>query len=284
MEHDEQLRNVWLSYQAHELPLIKDVLLLTSAPIDLLPHQITLTHRISTTSPRRFLIADEVGLGKTIEVALVLKELESRNEMNRALIIVPAGLVNNWRRELTEVFGLNFEVFGLDGDITDRKSNAFAKHDKLIASIDTLKRPARMNRILDSAKWDLIVFDEAHHLTCQNPGGKIRKTANFKLGEALKNHTRDLLLLSATPHQGDHFQFWKLIQLLNPTIFNSPQEMVENRHRLNAVMIRRTKADVCKPNGEPLFARRLVFTESFLMSSEELLFYTKLREFLEIGI
>ncbi len=279
----EQLRNVWLSCQSHELPLIKDILLLTSAPIDLLPHQITLTHQISTTSPRRYLIADEVGLGKTIETALVLKELDTRNELGRALIIVPAGLVNNWRRELTEVFNLNFEVFGSDGDITDRKSNAFAKHDKLIASIDTLKRPARVNRILDAAKWDLIVFDEAHHLTCQKSSGKIRKTANFKLGEALKDHTRDLLLLSATPHQGDHFQFWKLTQLLNPTIFNSPEEMVENRHRLNSVMIRRTKADVCKSNGEPLFARRLVSTDSFVMSSEELLFYRRLCEFIEDG-
>src|SRR3546814_10160122 len=72
---------------------------------------------------------------------------------------------------------------------------------------------------------------------------------NYKLAEALKDHARDLLLLSATPHQGNHFQFWMLIQLLNPTLFNTPEEMVENRHRLNTVMYRRTKADACQPDG-----------------------------------
>jgi len=65
-------------------------------------------------------------------------------------MVVPAGLVNNWHRELNEVFNLDFEVFGSEGDITDRKTNAFAKHDRLIASIDTLKRPTRIKRLLDA--------------------------------------------------------------------------------------------------------------------------------------
>ena len=84
------------------------------------------------------MIADEVGLGKTIETALILRELASRGELDRALMVVPAGLVHNWHRELNEVFNLDFEIFGSEGDITDRKTNAFAKHDRLIASIDTL--------------------------------------------------------------------------------------------------------------------------------------------------
>jgi superfamily II DNA or RNA helicase len=279
----ERAKTVWLSYEAHALPIMESASALTSARIDLLPHQVVLTHRIATASPRRFLIADEVGLGKTIETALILRELASRGELNRALMVVPAGLVNNWHRELNEVFNLDFEVFGLDGDITDRKTNAFAKHDRLIASIDTLKRPARIKRLLDAPRWDLVVFDEAHHVTAHRIGGKVRKTENYKLGEALKGHARDLLLLSATPHQGNHFQFWMLIQLLNPTLFSSPEDMLENRHRLNTVMFRRTKADACKPDGEPLFARRWVHTESFLMSEEERGFYEKLREYLEDG-
>lgn len=90
-------------------------------------------------------------------------------------MVVPAGLVNNWHRELNEVFNLDFEVFGSEGDITDRKTNAFAKHDRLIASIDTLKRPARIKRLLDAPQWDLVVFDEAHHLTAYRTGSKIRK-------------------------------------------------------------------------------------------------------------
>lgn len=279
----ERGHKAWLSYEAHALPLMESASALTSAKIDLLPHQVVLTHRVATASPRRYLIADEVGLGKTIETALILRELASRGELNRALMVVPAGLVNNWHRELNEVFNLDFEVFGSEGDITDRKTNAFAKHDRLIASIDTLKRPARIKRLLDAPRWDLVVFDEAHHLTAYRTGGKVRKTENYKLAEALKDHSRDLLLLSATPHQGNHFQFWMLIQLLNPTLFGSPDEMVENRHRLNTVMFRRTKADACQPDGSPLFARRWVHTESFVMSEGERLFYEKLREYLEDG-
>jgi superfamily II DNA or RNA helicase len=280
---DDRARKAWLSFEAHALPIMESASALTSAKIDLLPHQVVLTHRIATASPRRFLIADEVGLGKTIETALILRELASRGELKRAMIVVPAGLVNNWHRELNEVFNLDFEVFGSEGDITDRKTNAFAKHDRLIASIDTLKRPARIKRLLDAPRWDLVVFDEAHHLTAYRTGGKVRKTENYKLAEALKDHSRDLMLLSATPHQGNHFQFWMMIQLLNPTLFGSPDEMLENRHRLNTVMFRRTKADACQPDGSPLFARRWVHTESFLMGPEEREFYEKLREYLEDG-
>jgi superfamily II DNA or RNA helicase len=279
----ERARKAWLSYEAHALPVMESASALTSAKIDLLPHQVVLTHRIATASPRRYLIADEVGLGKTIETALILRELASRGELKRALMVVPAGLVNNWHRELNDVFNLEFEVFGSEGDITDRKTNAFAKHDRLIASIDTLKRPARIKRLLDAPRWDLVVFDEAHHLTAYRNGGKVRKTENYKLAEALKDHSRDLLLLSATPHQGNHFQFWMLAQLLNPTLFGSPEEMLEHRHRLNSVMYRRTKADACRPDGSPLFARRWVHTESFLMNEEERRFYEKLREYLEDG-
>lgn len=273
----------WLSYEAHALPLMESAPALTSAKIDLLPHQVVLTHRITTAFPRRFLIADEVGLGKTIETALILRELASRGELMRALIVVPAGLVSNWHRELNEVFNLEFEVFGSEGDITDRKTNAFAKHDRLIASIDTLKRPVRIKRLSEAPRWDLVVFDEAHHLTASRIGGKVRKTENYKLAEALKEHTRDLILLSATPHQGNNFQFWMLVQLLNPTLFRSPEDMIENRHRLNTVIFRRTKADACRPDGEPLFARRWVHTESFLMSQDERHFYEKLREYLDDG-
>jgi superfamily II DNA or RNA helicase len=279
----ERLRRAWLVYESYALPLMESAAALTAAKIDLLPHQVVLTHRIATTSPRRFLIADEVGLGKTIEAALILRELASRGEMQRALMVVPAGLVNNWHRELNEVFHLNFEVFGSEGDVTDRKSNAFAKHNRLIASIDTLKRSKRVQRLKEAPPWDLVVFDEAHHLTAFRSGNRIRKTENFKLAEALKSHTRDLLLLSATPHQGDHFRFWMLIQLLNPTLFNSADEMVRERHRLNSVVFRRTKADACRSDGSPLFARRWVHTESFVMAHYEQRFYEKLREYLEDG-
>lgn len=276
-------RRAWLAYQAHALPLLESAAALTSAKIDLLPHQVVLTHRIATASPRRYLIADEVGLGKTIETALILRELASRGELNRALMVVPAGLVNNWHRELNEVFNLDFEIFGSEGDVTDRKSNAFVKHDRLIASVDTLKRRPRVKRLLEAPIWDLVVFDEAQHLTASRSGGKTKKTENYKLAEALKDHSRDLILLSATPHQGDHYRFYMLMKLLDPTLFCSPDDMLENRHRLNSIIFRRTKADACRPDGSTLFARRWVHTESFVMSDAEREFYNELNVYLMDG-
>ena len=279
----ERLDRLWLAVETEELPLMESAATLTSAKVDLLPHQVVLVHRVANASPKRFLVADEVGLGKTIETALVLRELASRGELTRAIMIVPAGLVENWRRELNDVFNLDFEVFGSEGDVTDRKTNAFVKHNRLIASIDTLKRPARVKRLLAAPPWDLVVFDEAHHLSVYRNGNKVKKTENFKLAEAIRNHCRDLLLLSATPHQGDHFRFWMLIRLLSPELFESDQDMVRNRHRLNAVVIRRTKADACAQDGSQLFVRRMVHTEGFELSDKEKEFYRALLDYLRDG-
>ncbi|MDR1607843.1 MAG: DEAD/DEAH box helicase [Deltaproteobacteria bacterium] len=279
----EAIERLWLAVEAVELPLIENSVTLTSAKVDLLPHQVVLVHRIANTRPRRFLIADEVGLGKTIETALILRELASRGEMLRALMVVPAGLLDNWRRELNEVFNLDFEVFGADGDVTDRKSNAFSKHNRLIASVDTLKRRTRVKKLLEAPPWDLVVFDEAHHLSVYKIGKKIRKTENFLLAESLRPHCQDLILLSATPHQGDNFRFWSLTRLLDPTLFEDEKDMVENRHRLNAVVIRRTKADACAADGGPLFARRIVHTQGFSLNEREMTFYQALLDYLRDG-
>ena len=279
----EALERLWMAIEAAELPLMESAATLTSAKVDLLPHQVVLVHRIANAQPRRHLIADEVGLGKTIETALILRELASRGELERALMVVPAGLVENWRRELNDVFNLDFEVFGSEGDVTDRKSNAFVKHNRIIASIDTLKRRARVKRLLEAPPWDLVVFDEAHHLSVYKNGNKVSKTENFKLAEALRGHCRDLLLLSATPHQGDHFRFWMLVRLLSPGLFQDEGDMVDNRHRLNAVVFRRTKADACAADGGALFARRVVHTEGFTLGEAERRFYEALQDYLRDG-
>ena len=279
----EAIERLWLAVEAAELPLMESAATLTSAKVDLLPHQVVVVHRVANARPRRFLIADEVGLGKTIETALILRELASRGEMRRALMVVPAGLVDNWRRELNEVFNLDFEVFGSEGDVTDRKSNAFAKHNRLIVSVDSLKRRARVKRLLEAPPWDLVVFDEAHHLSVYKTGRTMRKTENFKLAESLRPHCRDLLLLSATPHQGDHFRFWMLVRLLDPSLFEDEGDMVENRHRLNAVVVRRTKADACASDGSPLFARRVVHTQGFTLGEREMAFYQALLDYLRDG-
>lgn len=283
-EHKNAAELLWLAIEAEELPLLENAAELTSSKVDLLPHQIVLVHRIASSCPRRFLIADEVGLGKTIETALILRELASRGELHRALMIVPAGLVENWRHELNDVFNLDFEVFGSEGDVTDRKTNAFEKHDRLIASVDTLKRPSRIKKLLAAPAWDLVVFDEAHHLSVYKTGKKkLSKTENFKLAESIRDHCRDLLLLSATPHQGDHFRFWALIHLLNPELFENEDDMIRNRHRLNAAVIRRTKADACSQDGGPLFARRMVYTRAFNLSELEKIFYNAILEYLRDG-
>lgn len=279
----ENMAKLWLALEAEEIPLMESAATLTSAKVDLLPHQVVLVHRIANARPKRFLIADEVGLGKTIEAALILRELASRGELRRALMIVPAGLVENWRRELNDVFNLDFEVFGSEGDVTDRKSNAFAKHNRLIASVDTLKRRARIKKIQEAPPWDLVVFDEAHHLSVYRNGSKVKKTENFKLAEAIRDHCRDLILMSATPHQGDHFRFLGLINLLNSNLFTGEKDMVANRHRLNAVIMRRTKADACAQDGSPLFLRRIVHTESFNLSEKEKRFYNALLDYLRDG-
>jgi len=279
----EALERLWLSIEAEELPLMESAATLTSAKIDLLPHQVVVVHRVANASPKRFLIADEVGLGKTIETALILRELASRGELRRAMMVVPAGLVENWRRELNDIFNLDFEVFGSEGDVTDRKSNAFAKHNRLIVSIDTLKLRPRVKKLRAAPPWDLVVFDEAHHLSVYRTGNRAKKTENYKLAEAIRDHCRDLLLLSATPHQGDHFRFWMLVRVLTPELFESDQDMLTNRHRLNAVVIRRTKADACTSDGSPLFARRMVSTQAFTLSEEEKAFYTALLDYLRDG-
>ena len=277
------LEKLWLALESEQLPLMDSAATLTAAKVDLLPHQVVLVHRVAIAKPKRFLVADEVGLGKTIETALILRELASRGELTRAIMVVPAGLVENWRSELNELFNLDFEVFGSDGDVTDRKSNAFAKHNRLIVSVDTLKRPARIKKLLDAPPWDLVVFDEAHHLSVYRNGNKVKKTENFKLAEALRDHCRDLILLTATPHQGDHFRFWMLIRLLTPELFENAEDMVVNRHRLNAVVIRRTKADACAQDGSPLFARRMVYTQAFNLSAREKEFYNDLLSYLRDG-
>ena len=279
----ELAERLWLALEAEEIPLMESATALTSAKVDLLPHQVVLVHRVANARPKRFLIADEVGLGKTIEAALILRELASRGELRRAIMIVPAGLVDNWRRELNDVFNLDFEVFGSEGDVTDRKTNAFAKHNHLIISVDTLKRRTRVKKLLEAPPWDIAIFDEAHHLSVYRYGNKVKKTENFKLAEDIKNHCRDLLLLSATPHQGDHFRFWMLIRLLSPELFENDQDMLRNRHRLNAVVIRRTKADSCAQDGSPLFVRRMVHTQSFNLSGKEKDFYDALLDYLRDG-
>lgn len=254
---------------------------LTNSRTQLLPHQILLTHEVIKMTRRRLLIADEVGLGKTIETGMIIRELIARGEARRILILCPAGLIKNWQNELRGSFRLEFEVLGID--FQDFAPAIWETKNRVIASIDTVKRPVRMERILNAPRFDLIIVDEAHHVSRIRYGNKQQVTLNYRLMEALQGHTRDLLFLSATPHQGDNFQFWSLINLLDSHLFDSPDSMLTHRSLLNRVMIRRTKREVVDAQGKALFVRRQVHTERFEPAIREQRFYEQLTDYLRTG-
>ena len=128
-----------------------------------------------------------------------------------------------------------------------------------------------------------MIFDEAHHLSRTRSGRKTRTTQNYRLAESLRNHSRDLLFLSATPHQGNAFQFWSLVQLLDDQLFASPEAIADHRGLLNQVMIRRTKREVTDARGDPIFRRRQVHTERFSLGPRERMFYDRISEYLREG-
>ncbi|MFQ5486488.1 MAG: DEAD/DEAH box helicase, partial [Desulfobacterales bacterium] len=271
----------FLKQLAYQVPLENSGGELSNSRTDLLPHQILLTHQIVSARRRRFLIADEVGLGKTIEVGMVIKELIARGEARRVLIICPAGLTVNWQNELKDCFRIFFDVFGRD--FSGAGSHAWERHNLVIVSIDTIKKPQRIEKLMSGPDWDLIVFDEAHHLSRKRYGKKIEVTQNYRVGERTKGKTRDFLFLTATPHQGDAYQFWSLIQLLDDQLFEEPEDMLDHRGLLGRVMFRRTKREATDAQGKPIFMRRQVHSQKFQLSMREQRFYDKLTEYLKEG-
>jgi len=268
-----------LKQLAYQFPLQNAGGELSNSRTRLLPHQILLTHSLVNASRRKFLIADEVGLGKTIEAGMIVRELIARHQANRILIICPAGLTKNWQGELNDCFRLDFEILGRD--FIDDRPAVWERHDRVIASIDRLKKGPRMDRLLAGPKWDVVIFDEAHHLTRKNKGKSI--TQNYRLAEALRGHTRDLLFLSATPHQGDQYQFWSIIRLLDEELFETPDVMLDHRGLLSRVMFRRAKREVTDALGKPIFMRRQVHSQKFPLGIREREFYEKLTDYLREG-
>jgi superfamily II DNA or RNA helicase len=270
-----------LKQLAFQLPLANTGGELSNSRTALLPHQILLTRDVIAAARRRFLIADEVGLGKTIETGMIIRELVARGDADRILIICPAGLTRNWQNELRDCFRLHFDILG--SDFNDTNPGVWESRRRVIASIDRLKMPRRLERLLACPHWDLVAIDEAHHLSRLRYGTKVTATQNYRLAEALRGHTRDLLFLSATPHQGDAFQFWSLLQLLDDSLFESPEAMLDHRGLLGRVMIRRTKRDVTDAQGRPIFMRRQVHSQTFPLAARERAFYDRLTEYLREG-
>ncbi|NMC08679.1 MAG: DEAD/DEAH box helicase family protein [Candidatus Lokiarchaeota archaeon] len=193
--------------------------------IEAFPHQIKVINQVLGTYPSRFLLCDEVGLGKTIEACAILKELTLQNVVNRAIIVVPANLVAQWRFELDSKFNLDFEVY--DGArVKSLKSgypgiNPWTLHPRILTSLHFLRRDEHREALKD-VLFDMAIFDEAHHLrryAGSGESGIYRKTKNYDLGEIICNHARIVLLLTATPMQLNPFELFSLIQLLDPSLF-----------------------------------------------------------------
>jgi superfamily II DNA or RNA helicase len=246
--------------------LAGDVLLAPlSASVVPLPHQVSALQRAVSGDRVRYLLADEVGLGKTIEAGLIATELKARGLVRRTLIVAPAGLTSQWALELKTHFGETFRVISAGGASTGDEENVWRRHDQVICSQDGVKpidarrgwnreQLRRYNRErfenLVSAGWDLIIIDEAHRL-----GGSSPDVARFRLGEGLAEAAPYLLLLSATPHQGKTDAFRRLLRFLDPDAV--PDADSVRRENVAPYVIRTEKRRAIDAEGQPLFKPRL---------------------------
>ncbi|KZK74366.1 MAG: helicase [Pelodictyon luteolum] len=237
-----------------------------------LPHQINALSRAISGDRVRYLLADEVGLGKTIEAGLVMRELKLRGLVRRTLVVSPKGIATQWVAEMQTHFNEQFQLV-LGDDIgtlqrlapgADHRSSAWSMFDQVIVSLDSVKpmdkrrgwtaeRVAEYNRSrfedLITAGWDLVVVDEAHRL-----GGSTDQVARYKLGKGLAEAAPYVLLLSATPHQGKTDAFHRLMNLLDDGAF--PDTDSVSRDRVAPYVIRTEKRKAIDADGKPLFKPR----------------------------
>jgi superfamily II DNA or RNA helicase len=247
--------------------------ILSISKIDPLPHQIEAVYGRMLDSPEpRFLLADDVGLGKTIEAGMLLKELKLRGRIKRILIVVPPALQYKWQKELRERFNEIFQVYTSETLKTPATTgNPWTTNDQIITSIDLAKMHPHRDWLRD-VEWDLVIIDEAHKLAAHKYGNKIYLTDRFRLGELLHTRTKCFLLLTATPHSGEDYAFYRLVSLVDPYLF--PSEYHVNREKLKRVMIRRIKEDL-----HGIFPPRESRTLSVEFSEEEKRLYSELTRY-----
>ncbi|MGA2159999.1 MAG: helicase-related protein [Dehalococcoidia bacterium] len=263
---------------------------LSNARTQILPHQIFAAYRVVSSPLRRFLLADEVGLGKTIEAGMVWQALWQRGQAKRTLIITPAGLTTQWQEEMQDKFGQLFEIFGRDfwavnPRIWDLKATA-------IASIDTLKRAEHKKALLENRKWDLVIIDEAHRLSAMSyDSGKTDKTQNYKLAEEIrqKSYCDAMLLLTATPHQGEenNSRFKNLVGLLEDGIdftgLDEPTLFSGTGKRFTELVIRTPKKDVTDAQGRKVFKGRQTTRLLVTLYEDESKFYKAVVDYIRTG-
>lgn len=234
-----------------------------------LPHQLHVLNRAMETNNIRYILADEVGLGKTIEAGMIIRELKSRGLVSRILVVCPTGLVTQWASEMQEKFHEKFQVI-LPSDydtirrLTDN-DDVYGQFDQVISPMDSIKpiekhtgwseekvekyNEERIYSIINSG-WDLIIIDEAHRVA-----GSSGEVARYKLGDLLAQASPYLLLLSATPHNGKTEPFLRLIRLLDADAFPNAKSIV--REQVAPFLIRTEKREAIDNNGNLLFKNRI---------------------------
>ena len=253
---------------------------LSNSRTRLLPHQIEATHRVITALKPRFLLADEVGLGKTIEAGLIMKELVLRKNYKYIIIIVPAPLQIQWQQELKNKFNEDFTII----NNKNFKLINTNKINKIITSIDFIKNPKYYESILQ-IPWEFAIFDEAHRL--RRDYNKITQAYHF--AEKIAQQVEALLLLSATPFRGKIEELYYLIKLLDPHLLGPEHSFFQEyvlparngesikkiRDVINKIIIRRRKIEV---GG---FTKRIAKTIKFELSQEERIFYDETTEYVK---
>jgi len=251
--------------------------------VDPLPHQMDAVYTHLLTQPRiRFLIADDPGAGKTIMAGLTIKELKFRGLIERTLIVTPANLTDQWRRELHEKFGESFTVINRGTVSAAYGRNVWEDTPQCIASVDFVARQDDILNMIRDVHWDLCIVDEAHKMAAYRYGNKVNKTQRYVLGEFLRDHTDHYLFLTATPHKGDPDNFALLLQLLDQDLYVNGQILAEASARdENRIMVRRLKEDMKKFDGSPCFPPRHVQTLPYMLSPDELKLYDAVTEYVQ---
>jgi ERCC4-related helicase len=250
--------------------------------IALLPHQLWVCRQVNRDRPTRWLVADDVGLGKTIEAGLILLPLISRGDVRRLLILCPASLVEQWQYRMRTMFDIRLTAYAAEADTP--RADFWNTQNQVIASVHTLRldRGGRHQRLLEADPWDMVVVDEAHHLNADEETGP---TLGYKLAEGLLEAGRvgSMVFFTGTPHRGKNYGFLALLRLLRPDLFDPRRPVEDQLPHLKRVMIRNNKQNVTDLAGNQLFRESLVRAETYAYTPEEAQFYQTLTEFILTG-
>lgn len=253
-----------------------------SANIEPLPHQISAVYEAMLPKrPLRFVLADDPGAGKTIMAGLLIRELLIRSDSHRILVVAPGSLVEQWREELWEKFNLDFTVYTNALSGTTQTGNPYTDFDRLIVRLDQFSRNEEEQAKLAQAEWDLVIFDEAHKLAAQAYGEKINKTQRFRFAERMRDSTKHLLLMTATPHNGKEEDFQLFMSLLDAERFAGKFRNGVKKVETSDLMRRMVKEDLRRFDGTPLFPERKAYTVEYSLSEKERELYEQVTDYVK---